>query len=92
MEKIFNDAKDKNVAASIIYGKSGDTNAYVDSDCKTKMKTSELKEAFLKRAIIVIGNDMFIPVAFAVSSNVGNVTYAKAGSTAATAVLNAVKD
>lgn len=97
MERIFDQAKDKNVAAIIIYGKSGESSpaAYADSACTVKMKTSELKDAFLKRAVIQIGSDYFIPTGFSVSSNVGSVTYAKAGSTAgaaATATLAAVAD
>ena len=97
MEKIFADAKDKNVSAVIIYGKSGESSpaAYTDSACTVKMKTSELKDAFLKRAVILIGEDYFIPTGFSVASNVGTVTYAKAGTTAgsaATATLAAVKD
>ena len=47
MEKLYNDAKDKNVSATYIYGKSSDTKAYADSGCTIQMKTSELKEAFL---------------------------------------------
>ena len=97
MKRIFADAKDKNVSAVIIYGKSGESSpiAYTDSACTVKMKTSELKDAFLKRAVILIGDDYFIPTGFSLASNVGTVTYAKAGSTtgsAATATLSAVKD
>ncbi len=96
MEKLYNDAKDKNVSATYIYGKSGDTKAYANSGCTIQMKTSELKEAFLKRAIIVIGDAFYIPVSFSVSSNVGSVTYAKPNSSTATSAdlgtLTAAKD
>lgn len=95
MDKIFDQAKDKNVAALVIYGKASDTKAYTDSACTVQFKTSELQDAFLKRAVIKIGNDYFIPTGFSVASNVGTVTYAKAGSTAgsaATATLAAVAD
>ena len=96
MEKLYNDAKDKNVSATYIYGKSSDTKAYVNSGCTIQMKTSELKEAFLKRAIIVIGDAFYIPVSFSVSSNVGSVTYAKPNSSTATSAdlgtLTAAKD
>lgn len=97
MDRIFEDANDLHVRATCIYGKTGESSpvAYTDSDCKVKMKTSELKNAFLKRAVIVIGDDLFIPIAFSVSGNIGSVTYAKNGSTAgsaATATLSAVKD
>lgn len=87
MNKIFQQAKDKNVAAVVIYGKSGESSpaAYFDSACTVKMKTSELKDAFLKRAVVQVGKDIFMPISFTVSSNIGTVTYAKAGSTAGTA-------
>ena len=85
MVKIYNDAKDKNVSAVVIYGKtSGDTKAYVDSEYKIQFKTSELKEAFLKRAVVMIGNDCYTPVSFTVSSNIGTVKYAKPNATTAT--------
>lgn len=95
MEKIYDQAKDKNVAAIVIYGKGSDGKAYVDADGTTQYKTSALKDAFLKRAIIQIGTDYFVPVALSVASNVATVTYAKAGSTdgsAATAKLVSVAD
>ena len=97
MNKIYDQAKDKNVAAIVIYGKSGESTpaGYADSACTVKFKTSELKDAFLKRAVIVIGNDMFIPTGYFVSKKIGTVTYAKAGTSAgsaATATLAAVAD
>ena len=96
MEKLYNDAKDKNVSATYIYGKTSDTKAYVDSGCTVQMKTSELKEAFLKRALIVIGNNFYIPVSFSVTSNTGSVTYTKPNSSTATSAdlgtLTAAKD
>lgn len=95
MERIFNDAKDKNVAAVMIYGKSGDTKAYVDAACTKQFKTSELGDAFYKRGLVKIGTDYFVPISFAVATGVGTLTYAKAGSsagTAATATLVSVAD
>ena len=77
MEKIYDQAKDQNVAALIIYGKStADGKAYADSDCKTQLKTSELKDAFIKRALIKVGAKYFIPVSYAETSDVGSVSYA----------------
>lgn len=95
MDRIYDQAKDKNVAATVIYGKGTDGKAYVDAAGTTRYKTSALKDAFLKRAIVQIGTDYFIPVAFSVASGIGTVTYAKAGSTdgsAATATLVSVDD
>lgn len=96
MERIYNDAKDKNVAAVVIYGKTSDTKAYIDADCTTQFKTSELKEAFVKGAVVIIGAAYYIPVSFTVASNVGSVNYIKPNGTTATsadiASLAAVKD
>lgn len=95
MVKVYDDAKDKNIAAVIIYGKGTDGKAYVDAEGTTQLKTSELKEAFLKRALIKIGEDYFVPTGFSVASKIGTVTYAKAGSSsgsAATATLVSVAD
>lgn len=65
MDKIFNQAKDKNVSAVIIYGKEKDLDvlplAYVDEECTIAMKSSDLKDAFLKRVIIKIGAKYHIP-------------------------------
>ena len=48
------------------------------------MKTSELREAVLKRAVIIIGDAVYIPVSFSVASNVGSVGYIKPNSSTAT--------
>ena len=96
MDKIFDQAKDKNVAALVIYAKAtADNKAYVDSNCKIQFKTGALKDAFLKRAVICVGTDYFVPVSYTEAEKVGTVTYAKAGTsagTAATVALAAVAD
>lgn len=95
MEKIYDQAKDQNVAALVIYGKDSDGKAYADAEGTTQLKTSELRDAFIKRALIKIGDAYFIPTGFSVTSKIGTVTYAKAGSTegsAATAKLVSVAD
>ena len=84
MVKLFDDAKDKNVSATYSYGKASDTKAYADEACTVQMKTSELREAVLKRAVIVIGDAVYIPVSFSVASNVGSVGYIKPNSSTAT--------
>ena len=95
MDRIYDQAKNKNVSAIVIYGNGTDGKAYADADCTTRYKTSALKDAFLKRAIIQIDNKYFIPIAFSELGGIGTVTYAKAGSTdgsAATATLVSVDD
>ena len=84
MNKIYNDAKDEHVSAYCIYGKAGDTKAYADAGCTVQMKTSDLKEAVIKRAVIQIGTDIFIPVSYTVTTNAGVVKYVKPNGTTAT--------
>ena len=76
MDRIYDQAKDKNVAAILIYVKSGETKAYADSACTIQFKTSELADAFYKRALIKSGNDYYAPTAFTVSNKIGSVSYA----------------
>ena len=52
MDRIYDDAKDKNIAAVIIYAKGSDGKAYKDADGTDQFKTSELRDAFCKRALL----------------------------------------
>ena len=97
MNRIYNREEDKNCANIIVYGKASDTKAYSDKACTMQCTTSELKNAFMKGCVVVIGDDMHYPVALSVASltKVATLTYAKAGSTAgsaATATLVSVAD
>ncbi|MDO5397622.1 MAG: hypothetical protein Q4G33_06805 [bacterium] len=96
MDRIYDDAKDLHVRAVCVYGKANDTAAYTDSDCTEKFKTDELKEVFLKGAVVIIGNDYFVPISFIIKNGIGTVTYVTANSSSATtavlATLSAVKD
>lgn len=75
-ERIFDHADDKNVAAIVIYGKATpDGKAYVDKGCTKQFTNDELKNAFIKRAVICIGTNYFIPVSYAYASKVGSVNY-----------------
>lgn len=75
MERIYDQAKDQNVAAIVIYGKPDETKAYTDSACTKQFKTSELEDAFIKRALIKIGTNYFVPSGFSVTSKIGSVSY-----------------
>lgn len=98
MDKIYDQAKDKNVAALVIYGKSGESSpvAYADSAFTIKMTTSQLKDAFEKRAIINISGALYVPISLAIASNVAAVKYIVPNGTTATsadlASLASVKD
>lgn len=87
MDKIFNDAKDKNVAKVIVYVDS--SKAYVDSAHKTQMTTSQLKDAFLKGCVLEIENGHAMPIAFTVTSKVGTVTALSAVTASANTVVTA---
>lgn len=86
MDKFFQRAEDKNVAAVAIYEKSGETKAYKDAACTQQFYTSELKNTFIKGAIIVLASSAgyVIPVKYAESSSVGSVYYIKPNSVTAT--------
>lgn len=96
MDKVFEHADDLHVRAIYIYKKEDDTAAYADSAFTVKFKTSELKNAFLKGAIINIAGELAKPVGYAESSGVGSVSYIVPNATTATsadiAKLSAVAD
>lgn len=96
MDKVFEQAKDLHVVATYIYVKASDTAAYADSGYTVKFKTSELKEAFIKGALINASGKLYKAVAYTEASNVGKVSYIIPNSTTATsadiATLSAVAD
>lgn len=97
MSKIYEDYKDVHVVATLVYKKTGETKAYKDAACTEQYKTSELKEAFVKGAIVVLEDEsMVVPVKYAESSSVGSVYYITPNGTTATsadiAALAAVAD
>lgn len=76
IERIFDHADDQNVAAIVIYGKtSPDGKAYTDKGCTKQFTNDELKNAFVKRAVICVGTNYFVPVSYAYASKVGSVNY-----------------
>lgn len=86
MDKIYQDAKDKNVASVVIYGKSA--KAYSDADCKVQMKSSELVEAVQKRAVIKLngatGFKIPVGITFDSTGKVATVNYIIPNTTTAT--------
>lgn len=64
MEKIYEQAKDLHVVATYVYGNGTDTNAYADVACEKQFKTSELKEVFVKGALISIDGNLYKAVNF----------------------------
>jgi hypothetical protein len=85
MSKIFQDAKDKNVAAVLVYKKTNQTKAYKDAELTVQYTTSELQDAFVKGAIIVLEDESMVkPIKFDVSSSIGSIYYIKPNGTTAT--------
>lgn len=84
MDRIFEHANDLHVRAIYIYKKASDTKAYVDSACTIQFKTSELKNAFLKGAVINASGVLSKPIGYSEASNVGTVTYIVPNTTTAT--------
>ena len=85
MAKIYDDAKDKNVAAVLVYKKTNQTKAYNDADLTIQYTTSELQDAFIKGAIIVLEDESMVkPIKFDISSDIGSIYYIKPNGTTAT--------
>lgn len=81
--KIFDDARDKNVANFVVYGKAADSKLYYESTYTTQVKQADIEDAFNKgRLIIMNSTTALVPIALA-----GNkvTTAALAGSPAAIA-------
>lgn len=87
MDMIFKDAKDKNVAKVIIYVASN--KAYVDAAHKTQMTTSQLKDAFLKGAVLEIENGYAIPLFYTETAKVGTVSGVSAMTASANTLVTA---
>jgi len=83
MTKIYKDAKDVPVVATIIYCDGATDTAFIDEHCSTSMSTKELKEAFVKGAMIYDTDHSVYskPVAYAEDNGVGYVTYIYPSST-----------
>lgn len=83
-EKVYEDAKDKAVAACKVFTKSTDTYAYADSECKVKIEAADLKDLFVKGAIIITTAGMFKPVSCKEASGEVTLTYVTTDTTTAT--------
>ena len=74
MQKIFDDAKDKNVGAFVVYGKAADNKIYYEAAFTTQAKQADVEDAFKKGRLLVAvpdGSDGFNYLApFALEANV----------------------
>ena len=92
MSKVYERYEDLHVRKTYLYVKADDVYAYADSDKKVKISADDLRDLFLKGAVILDGTTEYLPTSYVISSNVGTMTYVKADTTtASTAVLATLK-
>lgn len=86
MERIYNDAKDKNVAKIVIFVNAN--KAYVDAAHKVQFKTSELKDAFMKGCVLQTAEGAYaIPTNYTEASKIGTVSAIMAAATGDTVAV-----
>ena len=86
MERIYNDAKDKNVAKIVIFVNAN--KAYLDAAHKVQFKTSELKDAFMKGCVLKTAENTYaIPTNYTEASKIGTVSAIMAASTGDTVTV-----
>lgn len=93
LEIVRIDYKDKNVAVRKVYTKASDAFAYSDKECKKKVSTNELYDAFVKGLVIVdTAGDEYLPISCKIAGGVATVTYVTTDTaTPTTAKLATVK-
>lgn len=63
MDKIFDQAKDKNVASFKVYGKVADHKVYAEAAYTNQVKKAEIADAFKKgRLLVAVGDALEAPV------------------------------
>lgn len=94
MDKVFQDAKDKYVSATMLYGKKGETKLYSDAAFKIQAVASEASEAFAKRALVTYDGGVYTPVSCTTASGVVTLTIVTTGSASAATLiaLSSAKD
>lgn len=95
--KIYEDANEQHVRASMVYKKNNQTKAYKDEACTEQYTTSELKNIFIKGALISLGDGTLVtPFKYSETSSVGSIFYIVPNGTTSTsadiASLAAVAD
>lgn len=64
MNKIFDDAKHKNVSAFVVYAKAADSKIYVDSAFTTQATQADVEDAYNHNRLIVMNGTVALkPVA-----------------------------
>lgn len=89
MNKVYEKSVDLHVRKTLVYVKNGDTYAYADAACTTKISESVLADLFVKGVVIIDTTGIkYTPTSYKVAAGVGTLTYVKAdGTTPTVAVL-----
>ncbi len=88
LEKVYGHADDKYVRQYHLYSKASDEYVYADSDCKAKVKTSDLKNAFLKGAFVDIAGKLYAITSYSEASSVGTIVLLTVGTSNAATLLS----
>ena len=71
MDKIYMDAKDKNVAANVVYYNGTDLKVFADSKYKNQIAADELLDLCLKGVIVRVGENSYaVPTEFKKESGI----------------------
>lgn len=71
MQKKYEDANDQHIRNFVAFGKAADSKLYADAGYETYLDEDKVADAFEKSMLqIVVGDDLFVPVAFASSKYV----------------------
>ena len=62
MEKIWNDADDKNVATVILYADKDDGNEFFDAAKKNGVRKDELANLFKKGVLVSLSGTLYMPI------------------------------
>lgn len=91
MDKIFGRAEDKYVRRYHLYCKAtSDGKVYIDSECKTQAKTSEVKRAFLNGAFVDQAGKFYAITGYSEASNVATIVLLTVGASDAATLLKLV--
>lgn len=91
MDKIFGRAEDKYVRHYRLYCKAtSDGKVYIDSECKTQATTSEVKNAFLKGALVDQAGKLYAITSYSEASSVATIVLLTVGASDAATLLKLV--
>ena len=80
MEKIWNNADDKNVATVILYADKDDGNVFFDSVKKNGVSKDELANLFKKGVLVSLNNVLYMPISYKESSGAGVISVSDDGT------------